>query len=319
MSHWDPSDTVGDPGLFPGNGQTLRYLASESQTLTWASALNAHFGISGPGVETVGETEFAYGASFQIRDGVRFLIGVPPIDFFKAQMVHVRSYADLRHDRLVEIQEQVHDILSFFGALCQVDDGRRRGTMAFLNVAHSVAIEQELLIKHYCLRPRPIDYDPHVFPIIQTPDHSCYPAGHAIEAFTLATVVHYLMTGESANTGIASKALPFRLAARIAANRIIAGVHFPVDNLVGAQIGCMIGNAVLGLSGQTVADPRPVGTLTTALDRFHAADDFLLDTLAPDGPFDEPAQAFVTPVDPLAKAQFDESVAPEWVSGTWQP
>lgn len=105
----------------------------------------------------------------------------------------------------------------------------------------------EMPVKHYCRAPRPIDYAPEVQPIIQTPDHSSFPSGHAIEAHAIATVLHYLMTGHSALEGVAANAMPFRLAQRIAVNRTIAGVHFPVDSLAGAVMGCALGDAIVAL------------------------------------------------------------------------
>lgn len=70
--------------------------------------------------------------------------------------------------------------------------------------------------------------------MIQIPDHSTYPSGHAMEAFAIATVLHCLSTGNGPRHGVKEQALPFRLAHRIAVNRTVAGVHFPVDSLAGA-------------------------------------------------------------------------------------
>jgi hypothetical protein len=38
--------------------------------------------------------------------------------------------------------------------------------------------------------------------------------------------------------------MAFRLAHRIASNRSVAGVHFPVDSAAGAIIGCLMGDAL---------------------------------------------------------------------------
>ena len=80
--------------------------------------------------------------------------------------------------------------------------------------------------------------------MIPTPDHSSFPSGHAAEAFALATVMHRLMTGDAATEGLQVWAMPFRLAHRIAVNRTVAGLHFPVDSAAGAIVGCAIGDAV---------------------------------------------------------------------------
>jgi hypothetical protein len=80
--------------------------------------------------------------------------------------------------------------------------------------------------------------------------------------------MHHLRTGSSASEGIAHLAPEFRLAERIAANRTVAGVHFPVDSTAGAVLGVRIGTAILGLFGavdaadgteQTVEFPEDPG------------------------------------------------------------
>jgi hypothetical protein len=45
------------------------------------------------------------------------------------------------------------------------------------------------------------------------------------------------------------------LAERIAVNRTVAGVHYPVDSWAGATLGTAIGRAVLGKCGHTTAMP----------------------------------------------------------------
>jgi membrane-associated phospholipid phosphatase len=45
------------------------------------------------------------------------------------------------------------------------------------------------------------------------------------------------------------------LAERIAANRTVAGVHYPIDSWAGAALGTVIGRAVLARCGITVPFP----------------------------------------------------------------
>ena len=182
----------------------------------------------------------------------------PNGDTLAAQMPELRSAMDLRADRLPEILAQQGDMLSFFGAQQSLNNDRRRRSMTLLGAAYGAIVSQEMRIKHFCSVPRPIDLSPQVQPIIQTPGHSAYPSGHATEAFAFATVLAALRLSRdpaAQEAGIiatllgklttaledATAADPdlmlFRLAARIADNRTVAGVHYPVDSAHGALLG----------------------------------------------------------------------------------
>ena len=167
----------------------------------------------------------------------------------------VRAYADLRSDRIAETINQTFDLLSFFGMVGHLSASRNAATLEVLSTVLRLAVHVEMPVKHYCRAPRPIDYAPQIQPMIQTPDHSSFPSGHAIEVFAAATVMARLMTGlgpKDALTGSDAvsqmAAMPFRIAHRIATNRSIAGVHFPVDSASGAVMGCALGEAVYRLA-----------------------------------------------------------------------
>ena len=123
--------------------------------------------------------------------------------------------------------------------------------------------------------PRPIQTSSDVQPIIQTPGHGSWPSGHATEAFAVAQVFSALQAGGrvDALSAVAARSHPMRLAARIATNRTIAGVHYPSDSMAGAILGLGIGEMVVNwLSGD--AD--------TPIRQFNGTgflDDFSLETL----------------------------------------
>jgi len=68
--------------------------------------------------------------------------------------------------------------------------------------------------------------------MIPTPGHGSWPSGHATEAFAIATVLQALLP-----KGDRYKEQLERQAARIAVNRTVAGLHFPVDSAVGRLLG----------------------------------------------------------------------------------
>lgn len=189
----------------------------------------------------------------------------PGLDFLKKQVIWLRNYADLRVDRQAEINIQLGDLLSFFGLAGRLDASQRKYTLELLTVVQGLTYEIEMQVKHFVWTPRPIDFSPRVMPIIQTPDHSSFPSGHATEAFAIATVL-FLIMSENSNAdpvkGLTEWAVPFRIAHRIAVNRTVAGVHFPVDSAAGAILGIAIGRAVHALS-------KSRGRVRREIFRFH--------------------------------------------------
>jgi hypothetical protein len=75
--------------------------------------------------------------------------------------------------------------------------------------------------------------------MILTPGHGSLPSGHATEAFMTARVLEALLA--PAGDSLLHDQL-MRQAARIAINRQIAGVHFPVDSAAGQVLGLALGD-----------------------------------------------------------------------------
>jgi len=262
VGHWDGaarftpkfpfSDTVDDI-LYLGEdirGQLLNYALFSAMSITGTAA-------------SAGATGPTLGAATLHGTHPLLTVHQPRQDHFGAQLTHLRTYADLRADRMAEINVQLGDGLSFAGAIGYLDAQRRGRTLDLLEAVERVAVHLEMQVKHLCRSPRPVDYAPEVQPLIQTPDHSAFPSGHATESFAVATVLHRLMTGDSSFVGLGrdaddpakrdAPAHPFRLAERMAVNRTVAGVHFPCDSAAGALLGCAIGEQIHALgSGQTL-------------------------------------------------------------------
>ncbi len=197
----------------------------------------------------------------------------PDPGVFASQLRWLRNYADLRADRINEIHIQMSDLLSFFGAVGFLNGSRRKYTLELLYTMLRQVVRVGYRTKHYCRAPRPIDLSDQVNPIIQTPDHSAFPAGHATESFAIAAVLDILMNKRSDpsnfDLGFVSKdpgngtpvsdfpgfPMHYRVAARITVNRTVAGVHFPVDNMSGAVLGCRLAQAFHALAKGKVLVP----------------------------------------------------------------
>jgi hypothetical protein len=151
-------------------------------------------------------------------------------------IAHVFAMADLRADRLAEIVDQIATVLPYFGQAVRMGRGHAPMTSQFLQAVQATAAKLTQQVKFHYSTPRPLDYAPALRPVIQTPDHSSYPSGHAAESHALAATLG-LMTGQNA---------PFEaIADRIAQNREVAGVHFKQDSDAGKALGMAIAQAIV--------------------------------------------------------------------------
>lgn len=263
VGYWDPT-TIGNwKSNIPEDAKDIGYLTSKHRKVALAGYLGSFFKVKDTGkIRDIDENEDALEPPFQRKKAavtvffnekaVFSTIAPHGTDFNAAnpnyliqQLVFVRNYADLRVDRIPEISTQISDLISFFGLSYKLDTLGRKYTLELLQVVQGMALQIEMQAKHYCWTPRPVALDPRVQPMIQTPATSAFPAGHAAEAFALATVLHWLSKKQDPAKGIKNAEIPFRIAHRIALNRTVAGVHYPVDNAGGAMLGCMIGDAVI--------------------------------------------------------------------------
>lgn len=83
-------------------------------------------------------------------------------------------------------------------------------------------------------RPRPSQILPALLPPVPVPRHPSYPSGHATQAHMMAACIRALVTpdGDNKPADVADS-----LAARIARNREIAGLHFESDSIAGKTLG----------------------------------------------------------------------------------
>jgi membrane-associated phospholipid phosphatase len=177
---------------------------------------------------------------------------------FKKQLDYLASYADLRPDRAVEILEQLATPVPFLASIAFLRPDTKRWTLELLAAVFRLAQFVEFRVKHALACRRPDEYSPQIQPIIQTPGHDTLPSGHATESFALALVLWQLLQKSGAKPySDQSYAVQFmRLANRIAINRTVAGVHFPIDSVAGALLGLTLGDYFLA----RVAKPIPPDT-----------------------------------------------------------
>jgi PAP2 superfamily len=95
--------------------------------------------------------------------------------------------------------------------------------------------------------PRPMEFSALVQPVILTPGYTAFPSGHATEAYfaaELLSMLHYTNSDgskfpkdpkDSARSSVRGQL--HRLAFRVAENRVVAGLHFPIDSVAGQLLG----------------------------------------------------------------------------------
>lgn len=97
------------------------------------------------------------------------------------------------------------------------------------------------ILKKVSRRKRPCELEPHCWAMILPPDQFSFPSGHSITAFSIAVCVgHFYPAVE----------MPLLfLAASIAVSRIVLGMHFLSDVLVGSLLGAALGYTAFRVFG----------------------------------------------------------------------
>jgi membrane-associated phospholipid phosphatase len=181
-------------------------------------------------------------------------LDAPDIDLLKKQMELVAAYADLRGDRGAEILSQMGLPVPFWAAIIGILDHKQKKTLQLLGLAFALANHVEMRFKQIFAVVRPVELSPQIQPMIATPGHGAYPSGHATEAFIATTVLNALpraaRPGASHRKGNEARQMQLqRQAYRIAVNRTVAGVHYPVDSAAGRVLGTLLGEFMVGRSG----------------------------------------------------------------------
>ncbi|MBE0586939.1 MAG: phosphatase PAP2 family protein [Hydrogenophaga sp.] len=167
----------------------------------------------------------------------------PDKDLLKQQLELVAAYADLRGDRGAEIIDQLTAPVGYWSAVLGLSAHRHKKTIQLIEITLALCVQVEMRFKHIFATLRPVEFSPQIQPMIPTPGHGSWPSGHATEAFAVAQMLQPFMNQArpGKKDGENSQVQLQRLAARIAVNRTVAGVHFPVDSAAGRLLGGSLG------------------------------------------------------------------------------
>ena len=137
-----------------------------------------------------------------------------------------------RNALLPEILKQRSNMAAYWLNLLMFSRKSHPATFELVNIALRVGQFAAMHFKKKYNRPRPSQLSPSIFPIIAVPGHPAYPSGHATEGHLLSRCLCELVPAAQ---------IPLdKLAARVAKNREVAGVHYPSDSEAGRLLseGC---------------------------------------------------------------------------------
>jgi membrane-associated phospholipid phosphatase len=182
----------------------------------------------------------------------------PDMAVFRGQLAYVRLYADQRAERTAEILTQMGMPFEFFGMIMGLQGSRNPKVFELMAITQVLAAHVAMIGKHHLACRRPDRLGAKVMPMLPTPGHAAFPSAHATEAFAVAGVLCALLDDPAVQPHYPSvaplKELLAKQAERIAMNRVVAGVHYPVDTWAGAALGEAVSHLVVSLcrNGQIV-------------------------------------------------------------------
>jgi membrane-associated phospholipid phosphatase len=169
----------------------------------------------------------------------------------------VAAFAALRAERSSEVLTQVVPQTAHWSSIAGLSPDRHRHTWELLGVGLRFAMMVAMQLKFIFDVQRPGEKSAAVQPMLLTPGYTAYPCGHATEASFVAELVP-LLAGDPCHPGAKSEhagrsygiaSQLNRLAFRIAENRVVAGLHYPVDSIAGQVLGVMLARYVVWLTG----------------------------------------------------------------------
>ena len=174
--------------------------------------------------------------------------GSAPGDKLENELKRVFEMAALRSDRLGEILSQVVIPYPFFAMVLNLQPGRHRYIFELLAAAFNLAAAAGQVFKHHFRVARPADRTPLIEPVVQTPGHGSYPAGHATQCHIAKAVLAELFNRKA---GTETFDQLEKLANRIGENRVVAGLHYPTDIAQGKVLGEALGAHFIAMAKVT--------------------------------------------------------------------
>jgi hypothetical protein len=172
-----------------------------------------------------------------------------------------RLAEDERADALGEIIDQDRGFIGYFMAAMSISPRSHPGTCRLLFTGSLIGAYVSLHFKGLHQRRRPSQRAPALLPPIEVPGHASYPSGHATQARLMAKCVEEALPTTQLKSQLGD--VIDTLAARIARNREIAGLHFHSDTVAGRALADDA-FAILNSTSLPHSVPTPIPNNTTA-------------------------------------------------------
>ena len=157
-----------------------------------------------------------------------------------------------REERFAEIidQNDADGAINYWLGMLMIDPARHPSTYLLVRVARRVGEMVVMCLKDDFLAPRPSQICPAIVPMIDPPATPSFPAGHALQAYLISYCLYNALPKIPQSTPPTSPTDPriglFALAQRVTENRLIAGLHFRVDNEAGEAAGKLCADKLKG-------------------------------------------------------------------------
>ncbi len=184
---------------------------------------------------------------------------IPPPEAFKDELPDVEAKATLRTERAPEIFTQLSFNPAFWAAILPLNPRTTPYTLELMTTATAIASFVVQRCKALLNLPRPSQLSPRIQPLFAPPPYSTYPSGHATESRLLAYLLEQLLLDSSPTTPPSgdrevwicrSHEMLVSLAGRIAENRVVAGIHFPLDGVEGVALAEFLFHALSRTKGK---------------------------------------------------------------------
>lgn len=156
-----------------------------------------------------------------------------------------------REDRFAECfhQQDAEGCISYWMAMLRLDPARQPATYQLIRMARKLGEMIVMCLKDRFNADRPSQICPAIVPMFDPPRTASYPAGHALQSYLISFLLRRVMrdfpqsprpSESSWNDDTNRHQGLFALARRVADNRVIAGVHYDIDNEAGFRIALKI-------------------------------------------------------------------------------